>query len=147
MPSVGYAPEPSSFANIRKGDFEVKIAVTSQNRRTITEHAGKCRKFWVYDIEQGQVTGKTLLELPIEQSLHESSPQESHPLDAVQLLITGGMGPGLQNRLAGKGITALMTAETDPDQAVAAYLQGTLVTGAGSCDHGAHQHHHHHRHT
>jgi predicted Fe-Mo cluster-binding NifX family protein len=147
MPSVGYAPEPSSFANIRKGDFEVKIAVTSQNRRTITEHAGKCRKFWVYDIEQGQVTGKTLLELPIEQSLHESSPQESHPLDAVQVLITGGMGPGLQNRLAGKGITALMTAETDPDQAVAAYLQGTLVTGAGSCDHGAHQHHHHHRHT
>ena len=45
----------------------MKIAVTSQNRRTITEHAGKCRKFWVYDIEQGQVTGKTLLELPIEQ--------------------------------------------------------------------------------
>ncbi len=125
----------------------MKIAVTSQNRRTITEHAGKCRKFWVYDIEQGQVTGKTLLELPIEQSFHESSPHESHPLDAVQVLITAGMGPGLQHRLAAKGITALMTAETDPDQAVAAYLQGTLVAGAGSCDPGAHQHHHHHRHT
>ena len=147
MPGVRYAPGSSSFANIRKGKSDVKIAVTSQNRRTITEHAGKCRKFWVYDTKQGQVTGKTLLELPIEQSLHESSPQESHPLDAVQVLITGGMGSGLQNRLASKGITALMTAETDPDQAVAAYLQGTLVAGAGSCDHGAHPHHHHHRHT
>lgn len=126
----------------------MKIAVTSQNRRTITEHAGKCRKFWVYDIEEDQVTGKTLLELPIEQSFHESSPHEPHPLDAVQVLITGGMGPGLQHRLAAKGIIALMTAETDPDQAVAAYLQGTLDTGAGSCDPGAHHHHHHHhRHT
>jgi predicted Fe-Mo cluster-binding NifX family protein len=144
---VRYAAGSFSFANIRKGGFDVKIAVTSQNRRTITEHAGKCRKFWVYDIEQSQITGKSLLELPVEQSLHESSPQESHPLDAVQVLITGSMGPGLQNRLASKGITALMTAETDPDQAVAAYLQGRLVAGAGSCDQGAHQHHHHHRHT
>lgn len=126
----------------------MKIAVTSQNRRTVTEHAGKCRKFWVYDIEEGQVTGRTLLELPIEQSFHESSPHEPHPLDAVQVLITGGMGPGLQRRLTAKGITALMTSETDPDQVVAAYLQGTLEVGAGSCDHGTHQnqHHHHHRH-
>ena len=124
----------------------MKIAVTSQNRRTITEHAGKCRKFWVYDIEERQVTGKTLLELPIEQSFHESSPHEPHPLDVVQVLITGGMGPGLQHRLAAKGVTALMTAETDPDQAVAAYLQGTLIAGAGSCDHGTHQHQHHHHH-
>ena len=128
----------------------MKIAVTSQNRRTVTEHAGKCRKFWVYEIEEGQVVNKTLLELPIEQSLHQSSLQEPHPLDTVQVLITAGMGPGLQRRLAAKGITALMTAETDPDQAVAAYLQGTLAVGAGSCDHGTHQnqhHHHHHHHT
>ena len=124
----------------------MKIAVTSQNRRTVTEHAGQCRKFWVYDIEQSQVTGKTLLELPIEQSFHESSPHEPHPLDAVQVLIAGGMGPGLSHRLAAKGITALITPETDPDQAVAAYLQGTLTVGAGSCDHGAHQHHHQHQH-
>lgn len=124
----------------------MKIAVTSQNRRTVTEHTGKCRKFWVYQIEQGQVAGRELLELPIEQSFHESSPHEPHPLDAVQVLITGGMGPGLQHRLAAKGITALITPETDPDQVVAAYLQGTLAGGAGSCDHGTHQHQHQHQH-
>ena len=122
----------------------MKIAVTSQNRRTVTEHADKCRKFWIYDTEQGQVTGKTLLELPIEQSFHESSPHEPHPLDDVQVLIAASMGPGLHQRLAAKGITALMTSETDPDQAVAACLQGTLASGAGSCDHGDHPHHHHH---
>ena len=108
----------------------MKIAVTSQNRRTITEHAGKCRKFWIYDTEWGQIAGKTLLELPIEQSFHESSPHEPHPLDGVQVLIAGSMGPGLSRRLAAKGITALTTPETDPDRAVAAYLDGSLAVGS-----------------
>ena len=105
----------------------MKIAVTSQNRRTTTEHAGKCRKFWIYDIEQGQIAGKTLLELPIKLSLHESPPHEPHPLDAVQVLIAGSMGSGLNRRLAAKGIAALTTLEADPDRAVAAYLSGSLA--------------------
>ncbi len=125
----------------------MKIAVTSQNRRAITEHAGKCRKFWIYDIEQSQVAGKTLLELPIEQSFHESSPDDPHPLDAVQVLIAGGMGPGLSHRLAAKGITALVTSETDPDRAMVAYLRGALTVGANPRDPVLHQpHHRHHRH-
>ena len=33
----------------------MQIAVTSQNRKTVTEHAGKCRKFWIYDIKTGRV--------------------------------------------------------------------------------------------
>ncbi len=119
----------------------MKIAVTSQNRRTITEHAGKCRKFWVYDIAQGQVAGKTLLELPLEQSFHQSAPHAPHPLDGIQVLIAGGMGPGLHHRLAAKGINALTTVETDPDQAVAAYLQGALPAGAEFCGPGDHHHH------
>lgn len=127
----------------------MKIAVTSQNRRSITEHAGKCRKFWIYDIEQNRISGRTLLELPIEQSFHQSPPQQAHPLDTVQVLIAGSMGPGLQQRLAAKGIIALVTAETDPDQAVAAYLQGTLPLRAAGCNHdhdhgGAHPHAHDH---
>jgi predicted Fe-Mo cluster-binding NifX family protein len=120
----------------------MKIAVTSQNRRTITEHAGKCRKFWIYHIDKGQTTGRELLELPLEQSFHESSSHDPHPLDDVQVLISASMGPGLRQRLIAKGIDALMTVETDPDVAVAAYLQGTLISGEGSCDHGPdHQHH------
>ncbi|MDQ5909231.1 MAG: hypothetical protein QG599_1326 [Pseudomonadota bacterium] len=125
----------------------MKIAVTSQNRRTITEHAGKCRKFWIYDVDQGQTTGRELLELPLEQSFHESSPHDPHPLDDVQVLISASMGPGLRQRLMAKGITVLMTPETDPDVAVAAYLQGTLISGPGSCDHGPDDHDHHHHHT
>jgi predicted Fe-Mo cluster-binding NifX family protein len=107
----------------------MKIAVASQNRKIVTGHAGKCRKFWLYDIAAHAVKEKTLLELPREQSFHEYTGAEPHPLQGIQVLITGGMGAGLARRLAGMGIEGLVTTETDPDRAVAAYLAGTLPLG------------------
>lgn len=117
------------------GEF-VRIAVSSQNRKTVTEHAGKCRKFWIFDVRQGQVTGKTLLELPIDQTLHAASRSEAHPLDTIDVLITSGIGAGLEQRLRLRGIEALLTVETDPDRAVSAYLAGRIATSpvaAKSC--------------
>jgi predicted Fe-Mo cluster-binding NifX family protein len=107
----------------------MKIAVASQNRREITGHTGRCRKFWIYDIgTDGTVAGKGLLELAKSQSFHESSPHDAHPLDAVQVLISGGMGNGMRRRLATMGIEAVVTNQTDPDTSVAAWLDGTLET-------------------
>ena len=94
--------------------------MTSQNRKTVTEHAGKCRKFWIYETRAGRVTGKTLLELSIEQSLHASPAGEPHPLDGVDVLITAGIGDGLRQRLLGKGIETVVSLEADPDAAVEA---------------------------
>lgn len=104
----------------------MKIAVTSQNKWQITGHAGKCWKFWIYSIDEHQVQDKTLLELPKEQSFHESSPQQPHPLDQVQVFITTGIGMGLRQRLTSKGIIPVVTTEVNPDTAVKAYLEGTL---------------------
>jgi predicted Fe-Mo cluster-binding NifX family protein len=118
-----------------------RIAVTSQNRKTITGHAGKCRKFWVYAVEGQAVWDKHLLELAIEQTFHESGHAAPHPLDGVNVLICGGMGQGLQSRLKQKGILAVATAETDPDRAVAAWLAGSLVELAPDAEHG-HDHDH-----
>lgn len=108
----------------------MKIAVASQNRKNVTGHTGKCRKFWIYGIEARAVKDKTLLELPREQSFHEHHGAEPHPLADVQVLISGGMGEGLARRLASMGIEGLVTTEIDPDQAVAAYLQGSLPPGS-----------------
>ena len=63
----------------------MKIAVTSQNRKTITGHAGKCRKFWIYEIVDKKVVDNTLLELALEQLDPDSlSPREA--LDALYQL-------------------------------------------------------------
>jgi predicted Fe-Mo cluster-binding NifX family protein len=126
----------------------MKIAVTSQNRKTITGHAGKCRKFWVYELQGQEIKGKNLLELTLEQSFHESAHDQPHPLDGVAVLISGGMGFGLQNRLKQKGILALATSETDPDSAITAWLNGNLPEVAPEAhehEHG-HGHGHHHDH-
>ena len=124
----------------------MKIAVSSQNRKTVTGHAGQCRKFWIYDVAGGNALGRTLLELPLDQSFHASH-GAPHPLDHVNVLITGGMGMGLRHRLKQKGIVAVATAETDPDRAVSAWLNDTLVEIAPEAHghgitHGHSPHHH-----
>lgn len=122
----------------------MKIAVTSQNRKTVTGHAGKCRKFWVYEIEGKEVKGRHLLELPIEQSFHESHGDAPHPLDDVDVLICGGMGAGLRQRLTQRGIAAAATSETAPDRAVTAWLDGTLPEAAPEAHDHVHSHDHEH---
>ncbi len=117
----------------------MKIAVTSQNRKTITEHAGRCRKFWVFTTENRSVVGKELLELPKEQSFHDASPEEPHPLDGVDVLIAGSMGQGLVAKLERKGIKGVITEESDPDKAVSLYLDGALKTLAPAPHHHGHK--------
>ncbi len=102
----------------------MKIAVTSQNRKTVTAHAGRCRKFWIFTVENGQITDKTLLELPKEQSFHDSPSNAAHPIDEMDVLLVGGMGSGLAARLQKRGVLAQVTGETDPDAAVASFLRG-----------------------
>lgn len=118
----------------------MKIAVTSQNRKTITSHAGKCRKFWIFNIENKAIVSKELLELPKEQCFHESPKHEPHPLDNIQVFITGGMGQGMVSRLARKEIKGLVTEETDPENAVLLYLKDSLTTKEPEM-------HHHHDHS
>lgn len=117
----------------------MKIAVTSQNRKTVTGHAGKCRRFWIYDIDDCEVRDRQLLELAIEETFHERHGGGAHPLDGINVLITGGMGDGLQRRLKQRGILAVATGETDPERAIADWLNGTLKELPPGC----HDHHHH----
>jgi len=121
----------------------MKIAVTSQNRVEITPHAGRCRNFRIFDVAGGRVTGQSLLELPKEASFHDSVPDALHPLDDVDLLIAGGMGRGLQARLARKGIVSVVTSETDPETAVTLWLAGALPQGEAHA-HPADSGHDHH---
>lgn len=112
----------------------MKIAVASQDRRHITGHTGRCRKFLIYQVANEMIISKDLLELPDELSFHNSSPHDPHPLDDVAVLINGGMGQGLARRLANKGVMTVITTRKDPDGAVTAFLKGQLIhlrTGYG----------------
>ncbi len=102
----------------------MKIAVTSQNFRTITGHAGKTRRFLIYaDDGQGKAVEIDRLDLPKEMSMHEFRGTE-HPIQIADVLITTGCGEGFIRRLAQMGIQVLATGETDPQLAAQAVLDG-----------------------
>jgi len=127
----------------------MKIAVTSQNRIQITEHAGHCQHFWIYQVVNQLITQKTLVDVASDQTFHKFASKIPAHLQDVQVLIAGGMGASLTQRLARHGIAGLVTAETQPDAAVSAYLTGTLATIAPeqkTCQHGEALGPGHHRH-
>lgn len=124
----------------------MKIALTTQNRRSITAHAGMCRKFLVFELAGEQVLGSHLLELDASQSFHAAQ-TGPHPLDDIDVLISGGMGQGLHDKLARRGIRAVVTRETDPQRALEQWLAGTLEVATGAlCAEHAHGHDHAHAH-
>ena len=104
------------------------IAVTSQNRREVTEHAGRCRNFLVYEVDGVRIGQPQLIELPLGGSLHDMAPGQAHPLDEVDVLISASMGDGLRVKLAERGILACLTNETEPKIALQRYLAGELPT-------------------
>jgi predicted Fe-Mo cluster-binding NifX family protein len=100
----------------------MRIGVTSQNRKTITAHAGRCRRFWVYDIQHGRIAGRQLLELDKSGTLHELRPAIPDGLCGVDILISAGMCSGLVDRLARNGIRGVVTEQTDAEAAVLSVL-------------------------
>lgn len=102
----------------------MKIGVSSQNFRSITGHAGKSRRFIIFEPDGASgVREIDRLDLPKEMSMHEYRGPR-HPLFELDALITGGCGRGFINRMAAAEVYVVATSETDPRKAVLDYLQG-----------------------
>jgi predicted Fe-Mo cluster-binding NifX family protein len=117
----------------------MKIAITSQNFSTITQHAGKTRRFLIYeqDPASGEVKQRARLDLPKEMSMHEFSGEE-HPIFEMDYLITGSGGQGFVQRMANAGVTVLITSEQDPLTAVTAVIEGKPLPPPAPHDHDKH---------
>jgi predicted Fe-Mo cluster-binding NifX family protein len=102
---------------------QMRIGVTSQNFRSITGHAGRTRRFLVYESQPSGVREVERLDLPKEMSMHEFR-GDSHPLDTLNVLITASCGQGFLGRMTAKGVRVIATAETDPLKAVTAFVSG-----------------------
>lgn len=122
----------------------MKIAVSSQNFRTVTSHAGKARRFFVFDVsDPAQPRELERLDMPREMALAGFNGL-NHPLFDMDVVITGGAGGGFVQRFAQRGIEVVITGETDPLQAVRDYLAGVVKPPLP--DEHAHEHTHEHQH-
>jgi predicted Fe-Mo cluster-binding NifX family protein len=123
----------------------MRVAVSSQNFRSITGHAGKSRRFIVYELTPGQAPREIdRIDLPKEQSLHEYH-GDDHPLftRGLDAVITGSAGAGFVQRLGRRGIRVLATAETDIERALRAVASGEALPEAAPHEHGAGEGHGH----
>lgn len=122
----------------------MKIAITSQNRRTVTVHGGRCRRFWIYQIDEQGSVEKNLLEIEKEQTFHEVTEADAHPLDGCDLVITGGHCPDFARKIEARGMKALPTTVEDPDLAIELWQKKLLPlkTGAHTCCGGKNKHKH-----
>lgn len=107
----------------------MKIAVVSEDFRSITGKAGKARRFLFFEAERGKRPQlEKYLELsedlPTYHDLHEDD-DTRHPLDGL-VLITGEAGDGFRERLARRGTQVHITSERDPHTAVELLLEDRL---------------------
>lgn len=129
------------------------VALTMQNKREITDHAGKCRHFLLVHFDQGKEVERSWVKLSLDETFSQWGAPLPPGLQNIDALITRGAGPGLQLRLAAQKVRALITDITDPDLALTMYREGELsapipspwspvVVAKGGCGgHGCGRHH------
>ncbi|MEA3511096.1 MAG: NifB/NifX family molybdenum-iron cluster-binding protein [Actinomycetota bacterium] len=112
----------------------MKIALPTLNGKTITGHFGRTKAFVVVDVEDGVEVQRELREVG-------SCNQGEHPdpghrrrhhdlVDTVQdchVVIAGGMGLPVQERLLAAGIDVVLTDTRSMDEAVQQFAAGTLT--------------------
>lgn len=106
----------------------MRIAVSSQDYRKVTGHAGQAQRWLLFETDKAGVpvlTGR--LELPPQLVFHRFGGPGPHPLDGVTVLITRFAGEGFLNKMRKRGIEVRQTRETDAGKAAADYLAGALA--------------------
>lgn len=109
----------------------MKIAVTYNNGE-VFPHFGKTENFKIYEVEDQKVTSSEVI----------SSNGSGHGAlagilanEGVDVLICGGLGGGALQALSEAGIQVCSGAAGNTDEAVQAYLEGTLVDAGVNCNH------------
>lgn len=115
----------------------MRIAVTSQNFRTITGHAGKTRRFLILETDgQSEPVEIERLDLPAGLSLHDHH-GDDHPLFTLGLdaILTQSAGQGFRARMTRHGVAVHATSATDPMRAAADLAAGRVLPAPPPHDH------------
>ena len=112
----------------------MRIAIPVANG-ALCMHFGHCEQFALVDVDEA---AKTILTTDfVTPPPHEPGvlPRWLHEKGA-NVIIAGGMGQRAQELFVESGIAVITGAMGDtPEQLVAEFLAGTLMTGTNSCEH------------
>ena len=121
----------AGFGPAREAPPVRRLALASrllEGREVLAAHAGRCRRFLIFDLTAGPDAPPQVLNLAPAQSLFQLQAGVAHPLDGVDVLLAASIGVGVRDKLAGRGIRALVSARAAAHDIVRQWREGTLVT-------------------
>jgi len=111
----------------------VRVAVVTDDGKTVSRHFGSSTQYIVYEIHSGAIKGREtrpkaahgpgVLGTHDHASMHEKMLSNVKDCEA---LIAGGMGSPMYEAIKESGIRPFLTEIVSAEDAVRAYLQGTL---------------------
>ncbi|MFH1852201.1 MAG: NifB/NifX family molybdenum-iron cluster-binding protein [Candidatus Neomarinimicrobiota bacterium] len=113
----------------------MKIAIASDDGKTIAGHFGRSRGFVICTVEENALAGQEYRLNDFTGHAHGGEHQQGsvhshqailHSLADVACVVSRGMGQRIYNDLLGAGIRPYITDQTEVAAAMAAYLAGTL---------------------
>ncbi len=121
------------------------VAVTSQNKKTVTNHAGRCTNYTIFTIENDKISDTRMVELKDNETLRftfhdDENTNPKNLLFDVDILLSGSIGKGVIEKLTTQNVAAYIIKEKDPTLAVEKLINGTLEAFApishrrGNCD-------------
>lgn len=120
----------------------MKIALVTDDGKTISQHFGRARSYLVYDVQNGVVKGVETRDKAAhhagEQHHHEEGSHSGPEADAkhnsmlsnvsdCEVLVARGMGWGAYEAIKGAGLKPVITDYELAEDAVKAYIAGKLV--------------------
>jgi predicted Fe-Mo cluster-binding NifX family protein len=131
--------------DVSEGERTMKIAVVTDDGKTISQHFGRAHYYVVVTVEDGKITASERRDkgghVGGGHAQHQHGQGEMHGFDApaqashanmaasikdAKVLLAGGMGRGAYESLKSYGIEPVLTDVTEIEQAVKLYLDGKL---------------------
>ena len=109
----------------------MRIAVSTEGSE-VSAHFGRCSQFTLFDVEDGKVTGKEIVENPGHQP--GFLPRFLSEM-GVTHIIAGGMGPRAQGFFSQYQIETIVGATGPVEKVIQDFLAKSLVVGEDQCDH------------
>lgn len=109
----------------------MKVAIATDNTN-VSAHFGHCTGFTIYDIENAAVASKDFIQNPGHEPGFLPVFLKDHN---AEIIIAGGMGTRAQTLFNENGIKVIVGASGSVEDALSAYLSGSLKSTDSFCDH------------